>query len=321
MSTQKKRRYTYGMNRAYAIVVMLFLMPSFASAARLYIEPATMTYGYGDTFVATIRLDNQDECVNAVHVALSYPTDTLRAVDFSRGNSILSLWIEEPRLDTDLGTVVFSGGIPGGYCGRIQGDASLSNMIGKVVFSVVDAQKEEAKITFSNASRVYLNDGLGTSASLETFDADVRILPEPVNTENPWLEEVGKDEIPPDEFPIIVESTDDVFGGKYYVVFSTVDKQSGLDHFEIFERGVWKKVQSPHELWDQSLRGGIQVKAIDKAGNERLGTYVEGSAPPRKAPAYGFLSLIGLVIVLLLVVGLKLILDRHRAPTEPVLPS
>ncbi len=280
------------------LALIILTTPFFAGAVSVYIDPAEVSYGPGDTFVATIRVDNQGECINAAEVAITYPKQLIRAADFSRGNSIFSLWVEEPRIDTELGVVAFSGGIPGGYCGRIPGDPALTNVLGKVVFTVLGAEGE-ASIRVAPTTRAYLNDGLGTAVPVETSSATVTLLKEAKGGENPWLLEVGDDVIPPDPFVVEVASTRDVFGGRYYIVFSTVDKQSGLDHFEIFERGQWKTITSPYELRDQSLRG-IQVRAIDKAGNERLGDYVEGSAPPRQTPPpdYRIFAFIGFVLLI-----------------------
>ena len=79
------------------------LIPHAAHAASLSFDPATTTYGPGDTFIETVRVDNGPDCINAINVEIAYPTDTLRAVDFSRGDSILSLWAVEPKIDTDRG--------------------------------------------------------------------------------------------------------------------------------------------------------------------------------------------------------------------------
>ncbi len=291
------------LTRRLALVSLLFLcIPSNAYAALLYISPTEGTYGVTDTFIADVRIDNQGECINAAHVEVRYPVDMLRAVDFSKGNSILSLWVEEPKIDTSEGVVSFSGGIPGGYCGRIPGDPVLSNVLGKIVFSVIGAEKNNAVISVDNSSVVYLNDGQATRAVLTTEDGAYTIQAAPLAATNPWLTQVGEDKTPPDEFEIAVESTVGVFRGNYYAVFATQDKQSGLDHYEIFERGSWRVVTSPHQLKDQSLTGGVQIKAIDKAGNERLGTYIEGSAAPR-VPKEWDTSIIFLVIALVLVVG------------------
>ncbi len=317
----EKNRYTGFMIRRVSsvlplIAVLAMLSPLSAAAATLYVNPTEGTYGLSDTFIADVRIDNENECINAAHVEVRYPTDVLRAVDFSKGNSILSLWVEEPKIDTDKGIITFSGGIPGGYCGRIPGDPILSNVLGKIVFSVIGAEKKTAVVSIADGSTVYMNDGAATPAKLKTQSATYAILPSPQSGTNPWLAEVGEDKTPPDEFVVTVESTRRVFGGNYYVVFSTQDKQSGIDHYEIFERGAWRTVTSPHELKDQYLLGGIQVKAIDKAGNERLGTYVEGSAAPRVPKEANYVLLI-LGVIALLIVGLCMwYWDRKRKAAQ-----
>jgi len=304
------------MNRtrlATTLLALLVFSPLTASAASIYLDPNTGTYGPGDTFEVDVRLNtDSSQCINAGHIEIDYPTAALRAVDFGRGDSIFTLWIADPHIDADKGTVDFSGGTPGGYCGRIPGDPSLSNILGKIIFTVMSSSTKSATVHLSSSSNLYANDGLGTVITPSMSDATITIAPHALSTSNPWLTEVSKDTIPPDPFDIQVESTRGVFGGRYYAVFSTVDKQSGLDHFEILEDGVWKNVVSPHELADQSLTGGVQIKAIDKAGNERLGTYVEGSAPRRIYSIEDFLLPVGALIILLILIGIYLSVHRKR---------
>lgn len=291
-----------------SIFYLLFSTP--AHAALLYIDPGATSYGVGDTFIANIRVDNEGECINAGLVEIIYPTKSLRAVDFSRGDSIFSLWTDEPAIDTAAGRVTFSGGIPGGYCGRIQGDPSLSNVVGKIVFTVIDASQVKADIIVTDATKVYLHDGLGTEASLTIQGATIGLSAQPTLPANEWLSEVRDDTIPPDSFTIQIESTRGVFGGRYYAVFSTVDKQSGLSHYEIFERGAWIETRSPHKLYDQSL-SDIQIRAIDKAGNVRMGEYVPGSAPPRIGLELDFTS-VALALLALIVVGGAFVMFERR---------
>ncbi|MFZ2886885.1 MAG: cohesin domain-containing protein [Minisyncoccia bacterium] len=299
------------------IGALLLLFPFSVSAAAVYFEPAEGIFGLGDTFIVNVRV-LPDECVNAAEVEIQFPPH-LRAVDFGKGDSILSLWVEEPLLEE--GRVRFAGGIPGGYCGRIQGDPALSNILGKIVFTVTDVGPGSAQLNFSAQTALYLNDGLGTKVTPEMPGASFTILPTPQLSENPWIAAVQADTIPPDAFTIDVESTRGVFGGRYFIVFSTLDKQSGIDHYEIFERGAWKTVTSPYELKSQSLRGGIQLKAIDKAGNERLGTYVEGSAPPLETP-YSTMQLLLVALGVLVVVGAAgLYMRRLHRETPPAPPA
>lgn len=282
----------------FLCAVLSMFVPQSVNAARLYLDPQNVTYGPGDTFVSQVRLDNADECINAARVEVRYPTESLRAVDFSRGSSIFTLWAEEPKIDTDKGLITFAGGVPGGYCGRIPGDPVISNVLGKIIFTVISGTGE-AKIEPSNLSEVYLNDGNGTRAELEVQGALVTLSPTSTGSQNPWLLEVGADDIPPDAFAIEVQSTRGIFGGKYYVVFSTVDKQSGLDHYEIYERGVWTRVSSPHQLKDQSPET-IALKAIDKAGNERMGTFDASAIPERQTTLQDqMLVILGLLPLLL----------------------
>lgn len=281
------------------LAALLFALPASASAASLYLDPSSGTYGPGDTFIVSVRLNTGSDCINAANVSITYPASSMRAVDFSKGGSIFSLWVSEPKLDIQKGTVSFAGGIPGGYCGRIQGDPSLTNTIGKVVFTVTDGSAKNATIRLSNTSALYLNDGHGTKVVPDVNSATITLAPSAVQAQNPWLTEVGADTTQPDPFDVIVESTKSVFGGRYYLVFSTVDKQSGIDHYEMVINGTWQKVTSPHVVDDQTLQSGIEVRAVDKAGNIRLGTYVPGAVPPRETSPSDYLALLAILFLLL----------------------
>jgi hypothetical protein len=297
--------------RFVAYVVSAFLMMPFVThAAFLYTEVPTGPYGPGDTFIASVRLDNEDACINAGHIEVSYPADLVKPVDFSKGDSLFTLWVGEPVFEKS-GTVVFEGGIPGGYCGRIEGDPSLSNVLGKIVFTVVGAERDVAELSVSPESALYLSDGLGTPTEVRTTGTQVALVPVALGAENPWLAEIEADTVPPDPFAVIVESTEGVFDGYYYAVFATVDKQSGLDHYELFERGVWKVVESPYKLRDQSLEGGVEVRAIDKAGNIQVATFDPLTVPERKAkPSY---LLYAAAVILLAAAGLgAAYLDKRR---------
>lgn len=306
-------RYTIHMHRLLGVTLLTVFLPLAAHAASLSIDTDKDSYGLGDTFVATVRIDNQGECINAGEVDLSYPTDSLRAVDFSRGDSIFSLWVGDPSLDTTTGRVSFAGGTPGGYCGRISGDPSQNNVLGKVVFSVVGAAEKAATISLMPASRIYLHDGQGTAAQLALAARTIDIEPTPTESANPWLDEVSGDTTPPEVFAVQVESTRGVYDGKYYIVFSTTDKQSGIDHYEVLESGVWKRITSPYVLKDQSLDGGVSVRAIDKAGNVRLADFDASSVPPRQYSVREYASLGLLLLVAVIAVAVRLYLARRSS--------
>ena len=88
----------------------------------------------------------------------------------------------------------------------------------------------------------------------------------------------------PEEFKPEIGRDPAIFEGKYFLSFATVDKMSGIDHYEIIEtrdkkQDIWKKVESPYLLEDQSLQSKILVKAVDKAGNERISKMTLPSKP------------------------------------------
>lgn len=117
------------------------------------------------------------------------------------------------------------------------------------------------------------------------------------------------DTISPENFtPQIAE-----IEGNKYLVFSALDKTSGVDRYEIIEspqnakfpyfplykRGIkgdfkaeqaqnWKASQSPYLLADQSLQSAIKVKTVDKAGNERIAEII----PRKKQFLYWIIILI-----------------------------
>lgn len=321
-------------------LMLVFLLPQVAAAATLYIDPSSTELYRGDTRSVAVRLDvDENECVNAVDAVISYD-EGIRVIDVSRGDSIFSLWLEDPVIDEAARTVTFAGGIPNGYCGRIQGDPRLTNTIVELVvrapgFSVGSGDNELANIYFTSQTRAFLNDGRGTEASLATYGTEIFLHKRPgTTTSDTWTAEVGADERPPEPFSIELVQQDDVFSGKYYIVFNTTDKQSGIDHYEVIEERLedgalfrwgsptapWVEAKSPYVLLDQDLRSAIRVKAIDKAGNERIATLVPDEDLQRSYLAINILILVSALAVLCVVVLviLKAIRKRRAAVATEV---
>jgi hypothetical protein len=274
------------------VFIFLFLPLIYAKAAILYFEPSQGEHHLGDTFIVDLRIDTEGECINTVKAIVAFPKEILEAKDFSTGNSILSLWLEGPKIDQKEGLISFVGGIPGGFCGPLPGEPEKPNLLGRIIFRVRETNTKlenetEAKLEFLEGSQVLLNDGFGTPAKLTLKEAIFTILPEKLEIpKEEWQEELAKDDIPPEPFEIKISQDPSIFGGKYFIVFSTTDKQTGIDHYEVAEQRRtlrqttrnWKRTGSPYLLEDQSLKSIILVKAVDKAGNERIAEY----RPPQK---------------------------------------
>ncbi len=269
----------------------LFFIFDFCYGAILYLEPSSGTYNQGDTFLVEARLNTQGEYINAVQTNLSFPSNVLEVWDLSQGNSVLTLWIEEPRVSNN--TVSFIGGVPGGYQG-------VDGIVGRIVFRVRESNQNHAQIFFQNDSKVLLNDGKGTEADLITKAAGFNILAKKLEIpEDEWQKELEKDKIPPLPFKIEINQEPEVFEGKYFITFSTTDKETGLDYYEIKEgKRDWKKIISPYVLENQKLFDDIWVKAIDKAGNE----WIEIIKAPRVSVWKCVLDVILVLIIILAII-------------------
>jgi hypothetical protein len=271
-------------------------LPAFG--ATLYVEPNSVSVLKGDTISVAVRLDTDEgECINAVDAIISY-SEGVEAVDVSRGRSILSIWVEDPAIHRDERRITLAGGIPNGYCGRIPGDPSLTNVIADLVFrapgfTVGSSDNVQSLIRFEGGTRAFLNDGAGTEAPLRLLDGSIDVIQEVGSTtQDAWRDAVRADTIIPQPFSIELAQKDDAFGGRYFIVFNTTDKQSGIDHYEVIEESrddllrfswgradaPWVETESPYVLEDQSLKSVIRVKAVDKAGNERIAVLIPDDA-------------------------------------------
>ena len=94
------------------------------------------------------------------------------------------------------------------------------------------------------------------------------------------------------------------------MAFSAQDKELGIDYYEVWENNKkydindignieeaeWAKTENPHLLKDQNLESYIYVKAVDKAGNERI----EVIPPNKRSSANYRNAIIAIMIVVLL---------------------
>ena len=301
-------------------LLFLFSVALKSDAAFLYFDPSESEVYRGDTVSLNLRIDTDEgECINTVDGVIHYDK-SIRAVDVSRGDSILSIWLEPPIIDEESNTISFAGGMPGGYCGRIPGDPKLSNVILKIILrspglTVGGESNPTVTISLDNDTQVLLHDGFGTNAKLNTQDAKIVLLDKVGSVlDNDWRDEVIDDDEKPSDFPITLTSDDTAFSGDYFIVFNALDKQSGIDHYEVFEEpfsefwsfswgradAPWIRTDSPYVLEDQTLNSTIWVKAIDKAGNESVSKLIPDQAlqtiSNNKRVMYTFIG--GLIIVL-----------------------
>jgi len=289
----------------FIIFIILLFSPLVSKAAILYLSPEGDEYHLGDVFMVGIKIDTEGEYINTVQVDLNFSADILEIQDLSEGNSILTLWVKEPSVTEDsppLGLISFIGGVPGGYEG-------LDGLIGTIVFRVKNPVRNYAQVLFEKSSKALLNDGKGTEAKLtaqgKIFNILAGKLEEP---ENEWQRNLAQDKTSPQSFKIELSQNSLIFDGKYFITFSTADKQTGIDHYEIKEsRKEWKVVSSPYVLENQKLTSDIKIKAVDKAGNYWLETLKASNKIEKK------LEIIVLVFILMfIIIGIGWIIRKRE---------
>jgi len=279
----------------------LMLSAATARAALLYIDPPAGSFAPGQDFEAVVRLDTQKACINAAQISLRYPNAILQAEDFKQADSIFPLWVDQGTIKQNYGTVTFSGGVPGGYCGKIPGDTGETNELGTVIFRVATSAAQAgglttADINFLSDTALFLDDGQGTTLTPSTTGAVYQITNHGSVTSSIWKQELANDKTPPEPFMIGIYRDASIFNGKYFITFSTIDKQTGVDHYETLEQdasgniigtqmpAAWKTAASPYLLADQTLKSIVMVRAIDKAGNQRTEVLVSQSPTNTNMP-------------------------------------
>jgi len=256
----------------------------------------------GEYVTIPIYLDTQFEEINAVEVYVNF-SDNLVFRDYLDGKSIITHWLEKPHYQSrDVGRheIVLSGIVAGGISGR------NLNLV-ELIFEAKESGM--AKIEIDKNSKVLLNDGLGTQTKLTYLSQSFNILDIKGKPEIKI-----KDIFPPEPFKIYLAQNKEIFNGKYYITFETKDKQSGIAYYEISEKPTnfiflakpdlenlnFKKAESPYILEDQSLRSYIVVRAVDKAGNERIEIL-----PPQRIIIYDDLILLLVCLLVLTILILK----------------
>ena len=201
---------------------------------------------------------------------LSYPPSMLQAVGASDGDSIFSLWVKPPTIYSDYGLVSFVGGLPGGYCGRVSGDPSLSNKLATIYFRFPTSSSPVASTTilqsvhlsFISSTQAVVDDGLGTFAVLKTGGATYtpQALKGQYVSLNALNDAIVDDTTPPEPFTVGIYRDPSLFSNQWFAVFSR-NKQTGIDHYDVAE------VPIPQLSQDQSQWNW--VRAVSRVPHQK----------------------------------------------------
>ncbi len=237
------------------LLLALLVTPLGIEGATFRVESETASYAVGDEFLVTILVDSEGESINAFEGRVVFPEELVEFKGIREQGSIVNLWITEPPH--------FSGLTPGGYRGQ------------GVLFSLIfQAKAQGAGSIGIEEGRVLLNDGQATPAALE-------ISHFPFSVEEPEGRAISQvsieDTEAPEPFELRIARDSSVFGGRAFLVFATQDKNSGVSHYEVslIKSGAatdWVRAKSPFLLEDFEELRRIEVRAVDRAGNERIAT-------------------------------------------------
>lgn len=247
-------------------IFTLWLIPSYVFGAQLYLTASHDVVSVGDTLLIHAQLDTENELLNAIEGTVLL--DSKAEYEFNTAGSVFTIWPTAPTASLETQKVSFVGGVPDGVNSS---KASVFNIAVKFTKEGIISIAPE-KIT------AYKNDGKGTAVPVVIKSISVRVVQKTQDTKSidEWINTKSTDTEPPLPFSITLGKDSTVYDGKQFIVFSTVDKGSGIDYYEVTE-GDFAPVQSDgvYVLKNELGNELITVSAYDKAGNVRTETFTQ----------------------------------------------
>ncbi len=286
------------------MVISLGFISTNAFAATVYLESSNSNISVGDTVIVSVKINAEGITINTVEgdIALSSGSNNnLTVKEFSLANSSFGLWPRTPSLSKDGSVISFVGGVPGGF-----------NIEGATLFKIIFEAKKEGSVTITPKNIVvFASDGKGTKLSVQTKSLVIKVGPKKAGT-NPsdeWQSIVAQDNIPPEDFIIVLGQDNSLFDGKKFVFFSAKDNQSGVSYYEVSENDA-PAVRSGSTYVLQNQNGDVKLKvtAFDKAGNKKIATY------PSSRP----ISWARIIIAVFLIIILRIIYKKWRKSKKNV---
>lgn len=273
---------------------MALLVPAFAHAATMGVVSKSASIVAGQPFEVDVTFNSQGVAVNAVQADVTFPPGLFTLQGVNDGASPVTLWVEPPH-ETVSGTVEFAGIVPGGI-------SSASSVVGLILIPIAPGT---GTVGISNAS-LLANDGQGTSISVMTSAVTIDIAP--ASTSGVVPQGPSFPYTVPQTFTPVISQSPDVYGGRYFLIFSTTDKGSGIAYYQVFETAagagmgqtpVWVTATSPYLLQDQTLSSDIYVRAVNNAGNSIV-VKVSARYPAslwREWDRAGIAAVLGIIVV------------------------
>ena len=234
------------------------------------------------TFTVTLEVSATSDAINTIEGNIIYPDNVLTLSSVNDGSSVVNFWVERPTVKA--ANIHFSGIMPGGFYGEH----------GRVLSLQFRAKRPGQGTIDLRGGAALKNDGTGTPA-------EISVSPLTVEISDAGITEGQKeaDTTPPETFTIDVTRDPSLFDDQLVAIFSTQDKQSGLDRYEVQENnGSFVRAVSPHLLHISSPES-VTIRAYDQAGNVQETTWRSTKAGPPLVASVVRGILKGVVIVIL----------------------
>jgi len=150
----------------FLILFFSFFVFDFCQGSVLYLMPQSQTVYQDDYLIIDVILNTEGEQINAGTIVFEVP-DSLDFVNFNKGDSVFSLWIQEPELLEK--TLSFVGGTPQGFVGE--------GRVLRITFKAKELGK--TKIDLQKDSKILLNDGKGTEAGSVFLEGNYMVVERP----------------------------------------------------------------------------------------------------------------------------------------------
>ncbi len=271
---------------SFLLVAGVAVVPHVAAAQSLFLKVPKTAYETGDSFQASLVIETGGQSINTVSGLIDIPQDKFQILDVRYGSSVITLWVDKPKIDYGRGVITFAGGIPGGFngsAGPLLNFGLKARRVGAGTFTLQDI-------------KVLLNDGQGTEMKgvvVKPLVLSVRTpapmpLSPPAPQAFPPAEQQQEaslpppDIVPPESFIPMVSRHPSVADDKYFASFSAVDKDTGIAYYEIKEKPSllgrftdkfdtpWVRGESPYILRGQWWGYEVFVRAYDQAGNSTV---------------------------------------------------
>ncbi|HRH22980.1 MAG TPA: hypothetical protein PLB51_03285 [Candidatus Paceibacterota bacterium] len=247
------------LTKTFFVFVFFFVLPVVTFGATFSVETPESA-SLGEEFLVRVFVDTEGDVLNALSGSVPLEKKSFSIERIYDGESIVSVWVDRPLFDTNTSRIVFSGFTPGGFVGK------------HLVFSfVVKAKESDVFETRVGEAVALKNDGEGSSASTVSLRGRTFVSQDVSTSTVAFVDSVS-----PEVFEPVVSQSELMFEGRPFVSFATLDKGSGIDHYEYAyaffmpRTSNWKEIESPFELEARGFSKRIFIKAIDRMGNERV---------------------------------------------------